>query len=53
MPVWEQLGNEVVLAGYPAPDWVKAQALDKLMRVDMMNTVVGHPELSDYAPKLA
>jgi hypothetical protein len=52
LPVWEQLGNEVVLAGYPVPDWVKAQALDKLIPQDMLATVVSRPELSDYGLKV-
>jgi hypothetical protein len=52
LPVWEQLGNEVMMAGYPVPDWVKAQALDKLIPQDLLNTVVSRPELSDYVPKM-
>jgi hypothetical protein len=52
LPVWEQLGNEVIMAGYPVPDWVKAQALDKLLPLDLLNTVVSRPELSDYVPKM-
>jgi hypothetical protein len=53
LPTWEQLGNEVMLAGYPVPDWVKAQALDKLIPLDMLNTVVGRPELSEFSAKMA
>ena len=52
LPVWEQLGNEVMMAGYPVPDWVKAQALDKLLPQDMLNTVVSRPELSEYSLKI-
>jgi hypothetical protein len=42
LPVWEQLGSEVALGGHPVSDWVKAQAVDKLMPLDMLNTAVGH-----------
>jgi hypothetical protein len=52
LPVWEQLGSEVAMGGYPVPDWVKSQALDKLVPQDLLTTIIGRPELSDYAAKL-
>jgi hypothetical protein len=51
LPVWEQLDSE--LGGYSVPDWVKAQALDKLIPMDMLNTVAWRPELYDFAAKMA
>jgi hypothetical protein len=53
LPTWEQLGSEVVMAGYPVPDWVKAQALDKIIPMDLLNTIVGRPELSEFSAKMA
>jgi hypothetical protein len=31
LPAWEQFCSEVAMGGYPVPDWVKSQALDKLV----------------------
>jgi hypothetical protein len=53
LPLWEQLGSEVVMGGYPVPEWVKAQALDKLVPTDLLNTIVGRPELADFSNKIA
>ena len=53
LPAWEQLGLEVVSGGYPLPDWLKANSLEKLLPTDMVQTVIGRPELAAYAPKLA
>ena len=53
LPAWEQLGLEVTAGGYPLPDWLKANSLEKLLPDEMMKTVVGRPELAAYGPKLA
>jgi hypothetical protein len=53
MPLWEQLGSEVALGGYPVPDWVRSQALDKLVPQDMMTTIVGKPELAEFKAKVS
>jgi hypothetical protein len=53
LPAWEQLGAEVASGGYPLPDWLMANSLEKLLPDEMLKTVVGRPELADYAPKMA
>jgi hypothetical protein len=52
LPLWEQLSSEVALGGYPVPEWVKGQALDKLVPLDLLNTIVGRAELTDYTAKM-
>ncbi len=41
------------MGGYAIPDWVRAQALDKLVPDELLHTIVGRPELAEYSPKLA
>jgi hypothetical protein len=53
MPAWEQLGEEVIAGGLPMPDWLRANALEKLLPNDMVKTIVGRPELADYHPKMS
>jgi hypothetical protein len=53
LPLWEQLGSEVAMGRYPVPEWVKGQALYKLVPTDLLNTIVGRPELADYASKIS
>ncbi len=53
LPIWEQLGLEVTLGGYAIPDWVRAQALDKLAPDELLRTIVGSPELAECSAKLA
>ena len=31
LPSWERLGSEVLMGGYVAQEWIRAQALDKLV----------------------
>ena len=52
LPTWEQLGVEVVSGGYPLPEWLQANALDKLIPEDLLKTVIGRPELAEYGAKL-
>jgi hypothetical protein len=52
LPIWEQLGSEVLMGGYPIPDWVRGQALEKLVPENLLQTIVGRPELADYSAKL-
>jgi hypothetical protein len=52
LPAWEQLGAEVAAGGLPMPDWLRANSLEKLLPDEMLKTVVGRPELADYAPKM-
>ena len=52
LPAWEQLGAEVMAGGLPMPDWLRANSLEKLLPDDMLKTVVGRPELAEYAPKM-
>jgi hypothetical protein len=42
----------VVLGGFPVPDWLRSQALDKLMPSDLHKVVMTRPELADYNAKL-
>jgi hypothetical protein len=51
LPAWEQLGSEVILGGYPVPDWIRAQALEKIVPEDMLRTIIGRPELAEYSAK--
>jgi hypothetical protein len=53
LPVWEALGSEVALGGYPIPDWVRAQALDKMMPIELHKIVMTRPELTEYTAKLS
>ena len=53
LPAWEQLGAEITSGGYPLPGWLMANSLEKLLPDEMLKTVVGRPELADYAPKLS
>jgi hypothetical protein len=53
LPAWEELGSKVVLGSYPVPEWVRSQALDKLVPEDLLKIKLGRPELTDYAAKLA
>ena len=43
----------MTLGCYVIPDWVRAQALDKLVPDELLHTIVGRPELAEYSPKLA
>jgi hypothetical protein len=52
MPLWEPLGSEVAVSGYPGPDWVRSQALDKLVPQEMLTTIIGRPELANFKEKL-
>jgi hypothetical protein len=51
LPACEALGTEVVLGGYPVPDWILAQALGKLMPLVLSQVVVTRPELSEHTAK--
>jgi hypothetical protein len=53
LPAWEQLGAEIAAGGYPLPDWLMANSLEKLLPDEMLKTIVGRMELADYAPKMA
>jgi hypothetical protein len=53
LPAWEQLGAEIASGGYPLPDWLMANSLEKMLPDEMLKTIVGRPELADYAPKMA
>ena len=37
---------------YAVPEWVKAQALDKLVPLEQLSVIVSRPELADYGVKL-
>ena len=52
LPYWEQLGAEITTGGYPLPDWLRANSLEKLVPDDMLKIIVGRPELSAYTPKM-
>ena len=52
LPSREQLGSEFSMAGYVVPQWVKAQALGKLVPQEQLSVIVSRPELSDYGVKL-
>ena len=52
LPSWEQLGSEVLIGGYVAPAWGKAQALDTLVPQEQLSVIVSSPELADYGVKL-
>ena len=52
LPAWEHLGEEVQAAGFNAPYWVKVSALEKLVPLDILNVIVGRPELDTFAKKL-
>ena len=41
---WEQLGSEVLMGRYIVPEWVKAQALDKLVPQEQLSIIVSKPE---------
>ena len=53
LPAWEQLGAEIAAGGYPLPDWLMANSLEKMLPDEMLKTIVGRLELADYAPKMA
>jgi hypothetical protein len=38
--------------GYPIPFWVRSQALEKLVLENLLQVIVGRPELADYGAKL-
>ena len=40
------------MGGYALPEWVSAQALEKLVPESLLQTIVGQPELSKYPAKL-
>ena len=40
------------MGGYVVPEWVKAQALDKLVPQEQLSVIVSRPELADCNPKL-
>ena len=49
LPSWERVGSEVLIG---VPEWVKAQALDKLVLQEQLSVIVSRPELADYGVKL-
>jgi len=53
LPAWELLGSEVALGGYVLPDWVRANALDKMVPEELLKTIIGRPELAGLSAKLA
>ena len=40
LPQWEQWGAEIKVGGYEAPDWIKAQGVDKLVPDGLVETIV-------------
>ena len=40
------------MGGYVVLEWVKAQALDKLVPPEQLSVIVSRPELADYNAKL-
>jgi hypothetical protein len=53
LPAWERLGEEVRTAGFDVPEWVKSAALEKLLPVDLLRTLISRPELDSLASRLA
>ena len=53
LPAWERLGEEVRTAGFDVPEWVKSAALEKLLRVELLRTLISRPELDSLAVRLA
>ena len=52
LPLWEQLVTEISLGGYALLDWVRAQAVDKLVLDTLLQPIVDRPELSEIPAKL-
>ena len=52
LPLCEQVGSDVLMEGYVLPEWVKEQALDKLVPQEQLSVTESRPELADYGVKL-
>jgi hypothetical protein len=53
LPAWERLGEEVRTAGFDVPEWVKSAALEKLLPLELLRTLISRPELDSLAARLA
>lgn len=53
LPAWERLGEEVRTAGFDVPEWVKSAALEKLLPMELLRTLISRPELDSLAARLA
>ncbi len=53
IPSWERLGEEVLSAGFPLPEWLRNTSLEKLLPTQLLSTLVTRSELKGYAVRLA
>jgi hypothetical protein len=53
LPSWERLGEEVVSAGFPLPEWLRKTSLEKLLPTQLLSTLVSRSDLKGYAVRLA
>ena len=53
LPSWERLGEEVRTAGFDVPEWVKSAALEKLLPLELLRTLISRPELDSLSTRLA
>ena len=53
LPAWERLGEEVRTAGFDLPEWVKSAALEKLIPLELLRTLISRPELDSLNARLA
>ncbi len=53
LAAWERLGEEVVTSGLSLPEWMRNTALEKLLPVQLLSTLVARSELREYSARLA
>ena len=52
LPEWARLGEDIRAAGFEAPEWVRIGALEKIVPMDLLRTLIGRPELVTYIREL-